>query len=428
MGSYWNDDDENDYYDDDDNRNNESQAYKYSFNDGESSSLITPDTARFPPGDRLLGFPDGLGTIHNQKSDGKVHPSSQSSSRPCFGHREDSCTATNSSIKLPSIFSSRGSHNSSFLTTASSINGYGMGGGTEDTITADSSVVTSRDGSPFTFKREPTFFNMSQSRHDSLQSHSANDSSPPCSLLPHDVATRASAKLMLTANGLSPRQELTTECDDQESHSNITSTRSSHYNGYQHNLQHSQQHPYSQQQQQQQNQMQQQSQQSSALLLPISSTADLKNLSSTFLSQGAGGAGSGTGGKRKRKKNGPKSSSHGLGDPVSDAATERLLREKLGAIERWDHEGYSPTTESVHESGISMPSYDNYEFSDMNLIEKVKNETDERNGVNLGMRDRDNNMSGGGGAAGDGANAKPPVYQSTPSRIKTEKKVASVKA
>ncbi|RUS78128.1 hypothetical protein EGW08_014101 [Elysia chlorotica] len=426
LGCYWIPDDESDFSDDDDNRNSDNRAYKNPHVNGQISTMITPDTARLPPGDRLLGFSDGLNTTHSQKSEGKISPSPQSSSRPCFGHREDSCTATNSSIRLPSIFPSRGSHNSSFLTTGSSINGFGMGAGNEDPVTADSSAVTSRDGSPFAFKREPTFFNMSHSRQDNAQSYGTNNSSNSCSFLSPDVATRAAAKLSLTAHVLSPRHEVPTEYDDQESPSlsNITSTRSSHQSGYQHQcsqLQHGQQHPQSNQQQQ--NQMQQ----SSALLLPITSTADSKSASSSYSTHALNGGGS-NGGKRKRKKNGTKCSSHGLGDLASDAATERLLREKLGAIERRDNEGYSPTRESAQKSVISKTACDDHEPSDMNLIERVKNETDERNNVTVGTRDRDSKMSGIGEAAGDGINAKPPSYQSTPSRIKTEKKVAPLKA
>ena len=431
LGCYWNDDDEDDNFDNDGEHDNESRAYNYIHNGVDSSLMITPDTARLPPAERLMGVPESCGTNYSHKGEAGFPPSSQASSRPCFGHREDSCTATNSSIKLPSIFPSRGSHNSSFLTTTSSIIGGGLGGGPDDIITADSSTATSRDGSPFAFKREPTFFSMGNSLRDGLQSQAAKNGSPSQTMLAPDAATKVAAKFTVSANGLSPRQEVNTERDDLDPMSSaIDSTRSSHHSYQQHNnqLHHSQHHN------QPQHKIQQQSQQSTALLLPISSTADTKNCSigiSHVGTDGVGGGGLGVG-KRKRKKNISKPSSNGLGDPASDSATERLLREKLGAIERRDNEGYCPTRESAKESAVPMTGADDYELSDLNLIERVKNETNERNGVNHGAREKDSKMGGGrvggcgagGGSGGGGATG----YQSTPTRIQTEKKVASVKA
>ncbi|GFO45257.1 hypothetical protein PoB_007176200 [Plakobranchus ocellatus] len=411
---YWQDNDEDDYFDDDDDgNNNQSRAYNYQNHGDAGFSMITPDTARLS-NDRLSGFLEGGNLTNSHKLDGGFLPSSQSSSRPHFGHREDSCTITNGSIKLPSIFPSRGSHNSSFLTTTSSLNGGGMSGGPEGTMTADSSAVTSRDGSPFAFKREPTFSCSGTGRRDNHQANASNKS--PHTLSP-DAASKVAAKLTAAANGLSPRPEVEAENDDDDPHnSTINSTRSSHHSGYNQHFNHHQQHQHHQQQHQQ----------STALLLPISSTFDPKHSSNSGGARNSGSCTDGCGaGKRKRKKNTSKPLSHGLGDPVSDAATERLLREKLGAIERRDKESYSPTRESARESGISTAEGDEFELSDMNLIERVKNETNERNSMNLCARDRDSKMSG---STVDGVSAKPPVYQNTPTRIKTEKKVASVKA
>ncbi|GFR67533.1 hypothetical protein ElyMa_005585300 [Elysia marginata] len=437
LGSHWNDYDEDDFDDEDDANDDhhhhhvtqEGRPWKHYVGAGEISSMITPDTARLPTGEQ---------TMQSQESSA-FYPSQK---RPFFEHREDSCTATNSSIKLPSIFPSRGSHNSSFLTTNSSMAGFGVGGGPEEIVTAESSAVTSRDSSPFAFKREPTFFSLSQGRRDSVVSQAVTNASPAHTLLPPDVASRVAAKLSLASSGLSPRLEMDTEYEEHGTLSSTgNTTRSSHHGG----------------QQQQQNckpvHQAAQSQQSTALLLPLSSTADLKLSPSGLAASSADSGRAGAAGKRKRKKNGSKSSSsHELGEHATDGATERLLREKLGAIERRHTEGYSPTREPAHPASMCNAEEEG-ELSDFNLIERVQNETSERNSVAVGdgkmgavgpacdtdskmsavgpACDTDSKISGvvpGPGATDGGTSAKPPVYQNTPTRIKTEKKIASVKA
>lgn len=203
-------------------------------------------------------------------------------------------------MKLPNIFQPRRPSNASGLTVTAA---------TTTTTNNNSSTHTSRDASPFSFRRESTFLGLNQ--HDISHDGSNSQVSPQHSVLDETLSRSGT--------------------------------------------------------------------QSSALLLPISSTQDVRNSIKS---------------KRKRKKH--KSL---LASNESGIEAEKLLREKLGAIENRDFDRPSPRHDG-----------EKTDLSDTAFIDKVKDETHMANN------------------APEALASKPPIYQNTPARIKTEQKVTSVKA
>lgn len=248
---------------------------------------------------------------------------------PFLSERND-----NTNVKFPSIFQSNSSNNAKLNMSSS---------------TANSSAHNSRNASPFSFRRESTFINLSSSLHhdgniDSMSSTNINGT---------------------TTNNSKKKKKKESFYNGDDNVNNVSSVVDAPDTSL----------PRS-------------GTQNSALLLPIQSGHEMRNPMKA---------------KRKRKKQ--QTGLLSAGEMGSDA--EKLLREKLGAIEKREQNDFD-------DFNLSHNDGENSTLSESAFIDKV---TDE------------NCLANGNGASdSEPLASKPPLYQNTSTVIATENSMAPVKA